>query len=266
MQVILTSLVMLLLYMPVIAQDFALEQLEASPRHHEWVKLEVDGKTLHAFVAFPEKSTKTQAVIVLHENRGLTDWVRSFADQVAAAGYLAIAPDLLSEFDENISKTSDFENSDKAREAIYQLQPDAVTNSLDAVHVYIANNPASNGNVAVIGFCWGGSQSFRYATNNPDLNAAFVFYGTAPDNAAAFETIDAPVYGFYGENDQRVNATIAKTEERMSSTDNAYFYEIYDGAGHAYMRSGDDPEGTEENKAARDASWERLKRILEDLN
>lgn len=265
MRLMLTLLAILFLNMSVFAQEFALEQLEASPRHHEWVQLEANGKTLHAFVAFPEISTKTQALIVLHENRGLTDWVRSFADQLAAAGYLAIAPDLLSEFDEKISKTSDFENSDKAREAIYQLEQKAVTNNLDAVYDYVANNPASNGNVAVIGFCWGGSQSFRYATNNAALKAAFVFYGTAPESAAAFETIEAPVYGFYGENDQRVNATISKTEEQMSNTDNAFFYEIYDGAGHAYMRSGDDPEGKEENKAARDASWERLKEILEDL-
>ena len=256
-------LLLLCLSFAVSAQDFALKQLEKSPRHHEWVQLEVNGKTLHAFVAYPEKSTSTQALIVIHENRGMTDWVRSFTDQLAAAGYLAIAPDLLSDFSNSIEKTSDFENSDKAREAIYQLDPQQVTKRLDAVYKYVKHLPASNGKVSVIGFCWGGSNAFRYATNNPELEAAFVFYGTAPDDPEAFKKIKAPVYGFYGGKDQRVNATIEKTKEYMQQAGKTFKYEIYPGAGHAFMRSGDDPEGAAENKKARDESWKRLLAILE---
>lgn len=253
---------LLLFSLSLTAQDFALEQLNKSPRHHEWVQLEVDGKTLHSFVVYPERAKSTQAIIVIHENRGLTDWVRSFTDQLAEAGYLAIAPDMLSEFEESIEKTSDFENSDLAREAIYELDPQEVTKNLDAVYEYVKNLPASNGKVSVTGFCWGGSQAFRYATNNPDLQAAFVFYGTAPDNPEVFQNIETPVYGFYGENDQRVNSTIEKTKKNMEGAGKTYKYEIYEGAGHAYMRSGDDPEGSAENRQARNKSFERLKEIL----
>lgn len=261
---ILYAFLLLFISSGISAQDFALEQLNNSPRHHEWVELEVDGKTLHSFVVYPEKSTATQALIVIHENRGLTDWVRSFADQLAEAGFLAIAPDMLSEYNETTEKTSDFENSDKAREAIYQLDPQQITQRLDAVYEYISKVPASNGKVSVIGFCWGGSQSFRYATNNPDLQSAFVFYGTAPDEQQLFQKIQAPVYGFYGGEDQRVNATIEKTRDQMKKAGKTYDYKIYPGAGHAYMRSGDDPEGSAENKRARDESWKRLKKILKE--
>jgi carboxymethylenebutenolidase len=114
-----------------------------------------------------------------------------------------------------------------------------------------------------MGFCWGGSQTFRYATNASDLAAAMVFYGSPPDNG--YDAITAPVYGFYGENDERINATISATEERMAALNKAYDYEIYDGAGHAFMRRGDDPDGSAANKQARDAAWERLGRLLEQI-
>lgn len=249
------------------AQDFAKEQLDQSPRHHEWVEVEANGRSIHCFVAYPEVPESAQTLIVIHENRGLTDWVRSFADQMAEIGYVAIAPDLLSEFNPDIQMTRDFDDSDKARQAIYQLDPQQVTQDLNAVFNYIAKVPSANGEVSVIGFCWGGSQAFRYATNNQDLKAALVFYGSAPDDPEQIEKIEAPVYGFYGGDDQRVNAGIAQTEELMREAGNTYEYEIYPGAGHAYMRSGADPEGSKENKAAREQSWDRIKNILarEDL-
>jgi len=244
------------------AQDFALKQLENSPRHHEWVEVQSNGRSIHSFVAYPEKSENALAVIVIHENRGLTDWVRSFADQMAAAGYLAIAPDLLSGFNDQYDKTSEFPSSDAAREAIYQLAPQQVTHDLQAVQRYVADLPASSSKVAVMGFCWGGSQTFRYATQSQDIVAALVFYGTAPDEYAELAKIEAPVYGFYGEDDQRVNATIEGTAQMMKKAKNTYEYEIYSGAGHAFMRRGDDPEGGEANKDAKNQSLERIKSIL----
>ena len=248
---------------PAAAQDFALEQLNESPRHHEWVEVSADGRTVHSFVAYPETDEPTPAVIVIHENRGLTDWVRSFADQMAAAGYLAIAPDLLSGFDADHQRTSDFANSDAARDALYQLDPAQITSDLQAVQSYLADVPASTGTIAVMGFCWGGSQTFRYATNASDIAAAMVFYGSPPDEG--YDAISAPIYGFYGENDERINSTIPATEERMQALSKTYEYEIYDGAGHAFMRRGDDPEGSTANKQARDAAWDRLQRLLGDL-
>lgn len=249
------------------AQDHAREQLNNSPRHHEWIQLKSNGRTINCFVAYPEKAKSAHTVIVLHENRGLTDWVRSFTDQMAGIGYLAIAPDLLSDFSKDIQRTSDFNDPDKAREAIYQLDPEQVTSDLNTVYSYVANIPSANGDVSVIGFCWGGSQAFRYATNNPDLKAVLVFYGTAPEDPEQIEKIEAPVYGFYGGDDQRVNATLSRTESLMREAGNTFEYKIYPGAGHAYMRSGAVPDAKKANKRAREESWERIKNILarEDL-
>lgn len=250
------------------AQDYALEQLENSPRHHEWITMESSGRLLYTFVAYPETSENAPVVIVIHENRGLNDWARSFADQLAEAGYIAVAPDLISNTVDGIQKTSDFASSDAAREAIYALDPDMVTFDLLNVLDYAGSIEAGDGTIAVAGFCWGGSQSFRFATNAADrIDAAMVFYGTGPDSLEAYERIQVPVYGFYGGDDQRVNATIEGSEKMMAEAGKTYDYMIYEGAGHAFMRRGDDPEAPADNPnvQARDASWERLKKILENL-
>jgi len=251
---------------PAAAQEWAVQRLDASPRHHEWVDVPAgEGQTVRSFVAYPEKSGKTLAVIVIHENRGLTDWVRLFADQVAAAGYLAIAPDLLSGFDAEHAHTGAFASSDAAREAIYKLDADQVTRDLLAVREHVGGLPAASGVTVVAGFCWGGAQSFRLATNSPDLAAALVFYGTAPDDPERIAAISAPVHGFYGETDERVNATLPETRRLMEAAGKTYEVEIYAGAGHAFMRQADDPEGSPEAKKARDDAWARIERILSSI-
>ena len=261
MKSLIIKLVMVFVYISVHAQDYALKQLESSPRHQEWVDIKTGGRTLHCFVVYPEKASKTPAIIIIHENRGLTDWVRSFADQLAGAGYIAIAPDLLSDFSEDKKTTGDF-SSDDARKAIYELNPDQVTSDLNALEVYAQKIPSANGKTAVIGFCWGGSQSFRFATNNKNIKAVLVFYGSAPEKNGDLEKITAPVYGFYGENDNRINAGIDKTKELMTKAGKKYDFKIYRGAGHAYMRQGDDPSSSAELKKAKDDSWVRIKEIL----
>ncbi|WP_224484627.1 dienelactone hydrolase family protein [Robertkochia aurantiaca] len=238
------------------------DQLSQSPRHHEWIDLERENGTFKAFVVYPETDQPAKAAVVIHENRGLNDWARSFADQLAAKGYLVIAPDLISNTVEGIEKTTDFENSDKAREAIYALDPDQVTKDLNAAYNYIKNDPASSGTVFVIGFCWGGSQTFRYATNNDDIKEALVFYGTAPDDKSELQTIKCPVYGFYGGDDNRVNSTIPATEEAMKEFGLTYEYVIYEGAGHAFMRRGAQSDAEPANKEAHDKAWDRLLSIL----
>lgn len=251
-----------------LAQDYALNQLESSPRHHEWVEIESNGRTLHAFVAYPEVSENATVVIVIHENRGLNDWARSFADQLAEKGFIAVAPDLISNTVEGFEKTTDFPTSDDARSAIYGLEPDFVTEDLLNVHAYAKALKAGNGKVVVAGFCWGGSQSFRFATNAGEgIEAALVFYGTGPQEATEYSTIEAPVYGFYGGNDNRVNSTIEGSKEAMDNHKKTYEFEIYEGAGHAFMRSGDNPEtpANDPNKVARNKSWERLVDILKAL-
>lgn len=256
-------ILILALWTPLAAQDYALKQLENSPRHHEWVELQSGDRALSCFVVYPEKSKNTQAVILLHENRGLNDWARSAADQLAALGYLVIAPDLLSDCQDDIHRTSDFANADDARTALYKLDPDQISRDLDLAYEYVKNLPSSTGVVSVLGFCWGGSQSFRYATHNPGLSAALVFYGTAPTEEELIGRIQCPVYGFYGENDQRVNATIDPTAGLMSKTGKKYEYVIYKGAGHAFMRRGDDPAEPEKaNMKARKAAWKRVVKTL----
>lgn len=252
----------LLIVQIVNAQGYAKEQLENSPRHHEWIDVKNGDRNVHCFVAYPEKALNTTVVVVIHENRGLNDWARSFTDQVAAAGYLAIAPDLLSDFDGEHSKTTDFESSDDARAALYQLEADQVTQDLKNVIAYAKAAPASSGKVVVAGFCWGGSQSFRIATNSSDIGASLVFYGSAPSDPGAYERIQVPVYGFYGENDQRINQGIPAADSTMRSLGKTYEYEIYQGAGHAYMRRGDDPAVNDDNTTARNKSWERINKIL----
>ena len=262
MRKIITLMAIVSYFLSALSQDFAVKILEESPRHHEWVEVKYNDRTVHCFMVYPEVAKKATAVIVIHENRGLTNWVRSFADKLAANGYIAIAPDFLSGFSEENKKTSDFPSTDEARNAIYRLNPEQITADLDAVFNYVSNIPAANGKVAVAGFCWGGSQTFRYATNNPNIIAACVFYGGAPDDEKEIERIKTPVYGFYGENDERINAGIPKTEELMKKAGKTYNYEIYKGVGHAFMGRGDDPEGSDEYKKATNEAFNRLLKIL----
>ena len=242
-----------------LAQDWARQALEKSPRHQEWVTLKHDNRSVQAFIVYPEVQGKATSVVVIHEIFGLSDWVRNVADQLAAAGYIAIAPDLLSGFGPNGGRTSDFPSVDAVREAISKLDADVVTADLNSAVDYVKKLPSANGKVAVAGFCWGGGQSFRFATNRKDLAAAFVFYGPSPENFAA---ITAPVYGFYAGNDARITATIPATQEAMAKAGKKYEPVTYDGAGHGFMRSGQDPAATEANKKAHDAAWQRWLTLL----
>ncbi len=259
---LLSVCVLFLLSAPAMAQDWAKERLEKSPRHQEWVAVKHGSRTVHAFLVFPETSGKAPAVVVIHENRGLTDWVRSVADQLAEAGYIAIAPDLLSGMAPGGGKTSDFPDEDAAREGIYNLAPDQVTADLNAVADYVAKLPAASGKVAVAGFCWGGSQTFRFATNRAALAAAFVFYGTGPESKDAIARIQCPVYGFYGGDDARVGATVPKSAELMKEGGKTYEPVTYEGAGHGFMRSGEEPNPSEANRAGHDEGWVRWKALL----
>lgn len=246
-------------------QQWAVDALAASPRHQEEVKIKSGDKEITAFVVFPEVSENATVMLLIHENRGLNDWARYMADQVAEAGFIAVAPDLLSGKAPGGGNTPDFANSDEARKGIYQLDPDEVTYDLNSTYKYAQEIPAGNGKVAVGGFCWGGSQTFRYATNNETLKAAFVFYGSGPKTQEEYNRINTKVYGFYGGNDQRVNATIEASKEMMNNAGKDYEPIIYDGAGHGFMRSGQQPDAKEENERARDLAYERLVRILSEI-
>jgi len=242
------------------AQDWAKAALEKSARHREWVTVKHDNRAVETFVAYPESKGKTPVVLIIHEIFGMTDWVQDLADQVAAAGYIAVAPDLLSGMGPNGGRSSDFA-SDKTMEAVSHLNPDQVTADLNAAADYALKLPASNGKLFVGGFCWGGGQTFRFATNRGDLAAAFVFYGPPP-GMDAMARIKAPVYGFYAGNDARIGATIPDTVAQMKAAGKAYDPVTYEGAGHGFMRAGEAPDASEANKKARADAWVRWKALL----
>src|SRR4026207_607822 len=193
------------------AQDWAKAKIEKSPRHLEWVKVKHGNREVNCFIAFPEVKDKATAVVVINEIFGLTDWVRSVTDQLAEAGYIAIAPDLFSGSAPGGRGTAELGGGDAVRKAISSLPPDQITADLNAVSEHVAKLPASNGKVVVAGFCWGGTQACRFATNNKKAKPALPCYGSGPEEADAIKRIECPVYGFYGGNDARINATVAKT-------------------------------------------------------
>jgi len=241
-----------------------LARLETSPRHHEWVTVDQTAQT-KAFLVYPEVADKKPVVLLIHENRGLNDWARSMADQIAEMGYIALAPDFLSGKAPNGGGTTAFENSDAARTAIYDLDPNEILHILDKTVDFAKKIPASNGKVVVIGFCWGGSQSFQFATQTTAIETAIVCYGTGPKNSSDYKNIKIPVYGFYGGNDQRVNATIAMSQQAMKQNDQIYETVVYEGAGHGFFRAGEEENASDANKKARTAGIKRLKEILSGI-
>jgi carboxymethylenebutenolidase len=243
------------------AQDWARANLEKSPRHREWVTVKYNGRSVETFVAYPEVKEKAPVVLIIHEIFGFTDWAQELADEVAAAGYIAVAPDLLSAMAPNGGRTSDFADG-KAMEAVGHLSPDQVTADLNAVADYALKIPAANGKLFVAGFCWGGGQSFRFATNRSDLAAAFVFYGPPPDKDAMVR-IKAPVYAFYAGNDSRIGATIPDARDQMKAAGKTFEPVIYDDAGHGFMRAGEAPDANDANRKARTDAWVRWKSLLE---
>jgi carboxymethylenebutenolidase len=242
------------------AQDWAKAKLEKSPRHREWVTVKHDGRSVETFVVYPESKSKTPVVLVIHEIFGMSDWVQDLADQLAEAGYIAVAPDLLSGMGPNGGRTTDFAQ-DKVTEAVSHLNPDQVTADLNAAADYGRKLPASNGKLFVAGYCWGGSQTFRFATNRPDLAAAFVFYGGPPEKDA-MARINAPVYGFYAGNDARIDATLPDTLQNMKAAGKRFDPVTYEGAGHGFMRAGEAPDASDANRKAREESWKRWKDLL----
>ena len=246
-----------------------------SPRHLEWVTLEHDGRKVGAYVGYPEVKDKATTVLVIHEIFGHSDWVKALVDDLAAAGYIAIAPDLLWGTGAKGGGTSEL-TSQEISQKINQLPADQKTADLTAAVDYITKQPGSNGKVVVAGFCWGGGESFRFATNNKAIKAALVFYGSAQTAPEAIARITAPVYGFYAENDMRINGGIPAATEAMKAAGKTYEPVIYTGAGHGFMRAGDDlpPADTATdaqkasyaaNKKAREDGWKRWMDILKKV-
>jgi carboxymethylenebutenolidase len=232
----------------------AVARLDASPRHGEWVTFPAGGgDEVTAWVVYPERSDAAPVVIVIHEIYGLTDWIRSVADQLAAEGFIAIAPDLLSGkgVDGGGSPSMDRQG---AVAAIRGLERAEVNRRLEAAAAYATGLPAAGDQVGVVGFCWGGSSSFLLAAAWEGLDAAVVYYGSSPATET-LSAITAPVLGLYGGDDNRVNATIPDARQEMDRLGKTYEVEIYEGAGHGFLRNQPGQEGA--NMRATRAAWPR---------
>lgn len=233
------------------AQNWAKQKLEQSPRHREFVTVKHDNRSVETFVAYPETKGKAPVMLVVHEIFGLTDW--------AAAGYIAVAPDLLSGMGASGGRTTSFDQSG-AIEAVSHLNPAQVTADLNAVADCALKLPAASSKLFVAGFCWGGGQSFRFATDRPDLAATLVFYGPPPEKDG-MARIKAPVYGFYGGNDNRIDATIPAATDAMKALGKTYEPVVYEGAGHGFMRAGEAPDAKPADVKARSDAWTRFKKL-----
>jgi carboxymethylenebutenolidase len=229
--------------------DQVTDALAKSPRHGEWVDVALPGGKLLTWVVYPEKKDKAGIVIVIHEIFGLTDWVRGVADQLAKDGFIALAPDLLSGMGPNGGGTEAL--GADATKVIRNLTPADAAARLDAVRAYALKLPAANGKVGAVGFCWGGSTSFGYAVAQPKLDAAVVYYGTSPEEPDAYAKIGAPVMGFYGGDDERVDATIPRAEEAMKRLGKRYVANVFEGAGHGFLRQETERDGANGRAAAK---------------
>jgi carboxymethylenebutenolidase len=229
----------------------AIARLSASPRHGEWVILHTGGgDSLRAWVVYPERSTKAPVVIVVHEIFGLSSWIRGVADQLAADGFIAIAPDLLTM--KNLPDGPDSIVAPLATAAIRTLDPAWVQKQLDAIGQYGMSLPAARQKYGIVGFCWGGGVSFAHAVHSPGLGASVVYYGVSP-KTTDLTSVRAPVLGLYGGNDARVDATIPPADSALRALDRTYAYSIYPGAGHGFLRQQTGMDGA--NLAATRAAW-----------
>jgi carboxymethylenebutenolidase len=238
-------------------EEQAKAALERSPRHGEYVDLKIEGSDhpLLTWVVYPERKNKAPVVIVIHEIYGLTEWVRAVADQLAADGFIAVAPDFISGKGPGGGGTASLQSRDDVAKLIRGLATEEVDMKLNAVRSYAIKLPASNGKSAVAGFCWGGGKSFSYAAAQPELNAAVVYYGTSPEGKE-LGSIKAPILGLYGGDDARVNATIGPASAEMKKLGKVYEVEIYEGAGHGFLRQQDGRDGA--NMKASQQAWSRM--------
>jgi len=231
----------------------ATARLASSPRHGEWVRYDAgDGDSVRAWVVYPERRERAPVVIVIHEIFGLTDWIRAVADQLAADGFIAIAPDILTG---RAPGGGDINDPQLATQVIRTLDRAFVMRRLQGAARYGTSLPAATNRVGVVGFCWGGSNSFNFATHWPDLGAAVVYYGASPPDSL-LAPVRAPVLGLYAGDDARVNATVPRAQAEMRRLGKRYEVEMYEGAGHGFLRQQAGRDGA--NLRASQAAWPRM--------
>ena len=244
-------------------EDTAEQALNASPRHGEWadVDLGAGAPKLRTWVVYPERKDKAPVVILIQEIFGLTPWIRSVADRLAADGFIAIAPDYLSGLGPGGGGSDSVASRDERVKLTRGLSIAEVMKRTDAARAYGEKLPASSGKTATMGFCWGGAMSFAYAAQDKEPDAAIVFYGTTPDSLLLPE-VDAPVLGLYGEDDARVNETIPAAKAGMAANKEFYEANVYPGAGHGFLRAQGERDGA--NARAAGQAWPRAIAFLRE--
>lgn len=229
----------------------AAERLRTSPRHGEWAMVAAGAAdSVRAWVVFPERRDKAPVIVVVHEIYGLTPWIRAVADQLAADGFIAIAPDLLT--GKNVQEGPDGPLRESAVSAVRALNQNEVQQRLDFVARYAMSLPAASQKYGIVGFCWGGSASFAHAVHSPSLGASVVYYGSSP-SPDQLGSVRAPVLGLYGENDARVNSTVPPADSAMKALGKTFEYHYFPGAGHGFLRAQDAANGA--NLAATGNAW-----------
>ena len=241
-------------------EDDAVARLNASPRHGEWVDIPYAGsKPLRSWIVYPERSDKAPVVIIIHEIFGLSDWIRAVADQLAADGYIAIAPDFITGFGPGGGGSNSVSTRDSVVMLIRNVTADETYKRLDAVLAYASKIPAANGKTATVGFCWGGGRSFGYACHQPKLSAAIVYYGVSPDSSE-LAWLTVPVLGLYGGDDARVGATVEPAFRQLRQLGVTFEHESYAGAGHGFARDQAGRNGA--NLVAIRQAWPRMLAFL----
>ncbi|HEY2797529.1 MAG TPA: dienelactone hydrolase family protein [Thermoanaerobaculia bacterium] len=238
------------------SENTAKAALEKSPRHGEYVDVKQPGGgvPIRTWISYPERKDKAGVVIVIQEVFGLSDWLRSVADQLAKDGFIAVAPDMVSGLGPNGGGTDSVASKDDVVKLVRGITPEEARKRLNAVREWALTIPAGNGKIGTVGFCWGGTQSFAYAVAQPTLAGAVVYYGTSPENPD-LASIKAPVLGFYGGDDARVDATVPPAEAEMKKLGKSYETHTCDGAGHGFLRDQEGRDGAN-LKASKDA-WPR---------
>ena len=242
--------------------ESATARLAASPRHGEWVTYDAGGGDMvQAWVSYPQRSDAAPVVVVIHDIRAMSDWARAVGDQLAADGFIAVTPDLLSGKGPGGAGTESLDPEEVGR-AMRELDRAEVNRRLRAAATYGTSLPAATDKVGSVGFCWGGSTSFNFAVDFAGLDAAVVYYGSSPDTQT-LARIEAPVLGHYGGADNRVNATIPDAKAEMERLGKRFDVNVYDGAGHGFLKGQGGMDGA--NMAASEQAWPRTIEFFREL-
>ncbi len=226
--------------------------LENSKLRSEFVDIPVGDVKLHTWIVYPEGNGKAPVVLAMHHGPGLDEWQQALGVQLAEQGFISVTPDLLSGFGPNSGNYASFDGTDAVMRGLARLTQDEGIRRLKAAYEYGMKLPRANGKSATIGFCMGGGYSFRFAGEVPEINAAVVFYGGAP-NEQIMAHIKAPVLGFFGEDDARVTAGVAPATAAMEKLGKVFESHIYPHATHGFLEYQD----LAGNPQATSDSWSR---------